>query len=226
MRFIANSRIKVFLLALVVVLATAGVATPAATRDVQPFVYTFRVTSVTVTGTFTFEDASTTTRIRLTRPSRNVSMAWRGKRDGGQYNGVGATAVAFVGEAIHTSNDPACNQTLAVTSRSVTPVVSLVLGNARDRVVTNPTVHVRVGKFPLVTGYPARNGVCGRVKRDWWDVASRSFPFRILKQRGGFVFTKRYQEAFDDGEAIDWKLELKVKRIRFQPISCAEAKGC
>ncbi len=225
MRFIPHSRIKVFLIALVVVLATAGVAAPAATKDVQPFAYTYRVTSVTVTGTFTFEDASTTTRIHLTRPSRNVSMAWRGKRDGGLHNGVGATAVAFVGEATHTSNDPACNKTLSVTSKSVTPLVSMVLTNARGRVVTNPTVHVRVGKFPLVTGYPARNGVCGKVKRDWWDVASRTFPYRILKQRS-FVFTKQYKETFDDGEAIDWTLELKVKRIRFQPISCAEAKGC
>lgn len=225
MRFIPHSRIKVFLLALVVVLATAGVATPAATRDVQPFVYSFRVTSVTVTGTFTFEDASTTTRIRLTRPSGKVHMAWRGKRDGGLHNGVGATGVAFVGDATHTSNDPACSRTLTVTSASVNPSASLVLTNARGRVVRNPTVHVRVGKFPLVTGYPARNGVCGKVKRDWWDVASRTFPFRILKQ-GGFTFRKHYQEAFDDGEAIDWTLEMKVKRIRFQPISCAEAKGC
>lgn len=225
MRFIPHSRIKVFLLALVAVLATAGVAAPSATKDVQPFVYTFRVTSITVTGTFTFEDASTTTRIRLTKPSGKVSMVWRGKRDGGLHNGSGGTAVAFVGEATHTSNDPSCSRTLAVTSSSVTPLVSLGLGGARNRVVTNPTVFVRVGKFPLVTGYPARDGVCGKVKRDWWDVASRIHPFRILKQKT-FVFRKHYQEAFDDGEAINWTLEMTIRRIRFQPISCKAAGGC
>lgn len=217
MRFVPHIRIKVFLLALAAVLVTAGVAAPAATKDVQPFVYTFRVTAITVTGTFTFEDASTTTRIRLTRPSGKVNMTWRGKRDGGLHNGAGATAVAFVGDAVHTSGDPACNRTLNITSSGATPLVSLVLTGARGRVVRNPTVFVRVGKFPLVTGYPARDGVCGKVAKDWWDVASQVYPYRILKQRG-FIFRKQHKDAFDDGEAIEWTIQMTVRRIRFQPI--------
>ena len=115
MRFISHIRIRTLLLALVAALATAGMAASAATKDVQPFVYTFRVTSITVTGTFTVGDATTTTRTHLSTPTGKVYMTWRGKRDGGMHNGTGATTVAFVGDATHyTAADPSCTQTMQI----------------------------------------------------------------------------------------------------------------
>ncbi len=226
MRFISHIRIKALALALFAVLVLAGVGASAATRDVKPFVYSFRVTSITVTGTFTVGDATTTTRTHLSTPTKKVYMTWRGKRDGGMHNGVGATAVVFVGDATYkTVANPSCTRTMNITSSGSQPTVGLVLGGARDRVVTHPSVFVRVGKFPFVTGYPARDGVCGKVAKDWWDVASHIYPFRILKQNG-FTLRSHYKEAFDDGEAMEWTLQMTVRRVRFQPMSCQVAKGC
>ena len=214
------------LIALAVLLSTGGVAFSAATRDVQPFLYTFRVTAITVTGTFTVGDASTTTRVHLTQPSGRVPMYWRGKRDGGIHNGVGATRVRFVGDASYTSPDARCNRNMSVTSAGANPLVLMVLTSARDRVVTRPTVYVRVGKFPLVTGYPTRrDGSCGEVAKDWWDVAKKVYPFALLN-RSGYTMTVQNKEAFDDGEAIEWTVEMTVRRIAFRRVSCAEAGGC
>lgn len=223
MRFIRHI-LKALPLVLIALLVTAGVAASAPTKNVQPFIYTFRITSITATGTFTAGDATTTTRIHLSAPTRKLHMTWRGRRDAGLNNGTGGTSVLFVGDATHTSASlPSCDRTMKVTSRGVTPLAFLALGGARDN-VTPPTVFVRVGKFPLVTGYPAQDGVCGKVARDWWDVASRIYPLRILKQKG---FTHRiHLRVSDEGETMDWTLQMKIRRVGFRRMSCAVAKGC
>ena len=213
-------------LALAAALTTAGVASSAATKEVAPFSYTYRVTALTVAGTFTIGDATTTTRIRLRAPTRKVNMSWWGRRDGRLYNGVGAVVTPFVGSATHRSGDPKCARTLNVTSAGSSPSVTVALTGARDRPVTNPTIYVRVGKFPLVTGYPVRrDGTCGKVAKDWWDTAKQVFPFRILK-KPGFTMRVHYREAFDDGEAIDWTVDMTVQRVRFRPIPCGPFGGC
>lgn len=208
------------------VLATAGAAASSSSKEVAPFSYTYRVTSLTVVGTFTMGDATTTTHIKYRTPSRSVNMSWWGRRDARLYNGVGAITTAFAGSATHTSGDPKCARTLDVSSAGYSPSVALALTGARDHPVTNPTIYVRVGKFPLVTGYPVRpDGTCGKVARDWWDSAKQVFPFRILKQ-SGFTMNVHYQEAFDDGEAIDWTMKMTVRRVRLRAIPCGPSGGC
>ncbi|MDQ2980752.1 MAG: hypothetical protein M3R26_00290 [Actinomycetota bacterium] len=218
MRFSPPARIKTFsLVVLVALFAFVGAAFPAATNEVKPFSYFFRVKAVTVTGTFTKDDASTTTRIHLRKPSGPIRMRWLGSGPAGSQSGGASSYLAFDGDATYTSSDPKCNRVLKVDSSGSHPIMLLALGGARDS-VTKPTIYVKVQKFPIVTGYPTRpDGTCGKVAKDWWDSASRIYPFALLKQKG-FVMVVRYAEKFDDGEAIDWTVRLTVQRISFHRI--------
>ncbi len=228
MRFIPHIRLKVLLVALPVLLATAGAAGSAATKDVKPFSYSFVVTSVTATGTYTINGATSTIHVHLTKPTKKVQLVWRGKRDGGTKNGSGSSQITFVGEAAFTDPSmPSCNRTFPITSAGSHPFAGLLLGNARERVFTHPIIYVMVGRFPMVTGYPAHDGVCGRIRKDWWETAHGSFPYPAIVKKKGFTLRDRQPlRDLGDGESVEWSLEMKVRKVRYIPISCEVAKGC
>lgn len=228
MRFIPHTRLKVLPLALLALLVTAGAAGSAATKDVKPFSYSFVVTSVTATGTYAINGATATIHVHLTKPTGKVQLVWLGKRDGGMKNGSGSSQITFVGEAVFTDPGmPSCNKTFPITSAGSHPFAGILLGYARERVVTHPIFYVMVGRFPMVTGYPAQDGVCGRVRKDWWETAHGSFPYPAIVKKKTFTLRDRQPlRDLGDGESVEWSLEMNVRKIRFIPISCQKAKGC
>ena len=70
-------------LALLVSLAAAGIAAPAATKNLPLFQYVFDVRSVTLTGTYWTSGGTATTHIHLAKPTKKTSMIWFWKRGGG-----------------------------------------------------------------------------------------------------------------------------------------------
>jgi hypothetical protein len=227
-RFISHLRLEVLLLALLALLATAGVAAPAATRDVKPFSYSFVVASVTATGTFAINGATSTIHVHLTAPTKKLQMVWLGKHAPGSSNGSSGAQIRFTGEAVFTDPTmPSCNRTFPITSAGSHPLVAMILGNARDPVVTHPIFYAMVGRFPMITGYPSRDGVCGKVSKDWWETAHGSFPFPAIAKKKAFILRDHHPlEDLGDGESVEWSLEMHVRRVRFFPISCQKAKGC
>ena len=227
MRFIPRIRF-IIPLALLALLASAGVAGSAATRDVKPFTYIFRVTSVTASGVYTINGATSTIHVHMTAPTKKIYLTWLGKHDGSMHNGAGASGIKFVGTAVFVDPSmPSCNKTFPITSAGLHPFASVILANARDRVVTHPTFYMMVSQFPMVSGYPASNGVCGKVRKDLAEDAHGSFRFPgIVKKRGFTLRDGQPTRDLGDGESIEWKLVTKVRKIRYIPISCAVAKGC
>jgi hypothetical protein len=229
MRWIRHFRLRVLGVALFVVLATAGVAAPAATKDVMPFSYTLAVTSVTATGTFTVRGATAKIRVHLLKPPKPIVMTWRGRHDGGLFNGVGAAPLTFVGDAVFTDpSAPRCNKTFAITSAGSHPQVSFVLVNARDPVVTHPGIYVKVGRFPMVVGAPAQeDGQCGRIGKDWWESGHGRFAYPSIVKKKEFTVTETHPlENLEDEESVEWSIQMKVRSIRYVPISCKVAQGC
>ncbi len=235
MCFIPRLWLKVVPFALLAFLASAGIAGSAATRDVKPFTYIFIVKSVTATGTFTTVNAETgatgtsTIRVHLDKPTKKIYLTWLGKRDGGMHNGSGSSGIKFVGEAVFKdSAKPSCNKTFPITSAGSHPFAGFILGYARERVVTHPTFAGMVGRFPMVTGYPAQpDGPCGRVRKDWWETAHGSFPFPAIVKKKNFALRGRQPKRdLGDGESVEWSLVMKVHKVRFIPISCKIAHGC
>jgi hypothetical protein len=228
MRVIPRSRLKVLLLALVVGLATAGAAAPAVGHDVKPFSYSFVVTSVTANGIFTINGATSTIHVHLTAPTKKIQLVWLGKHAAGSSNGCGSAQITFTGQASFVDPTlPSCNKTFPITSAGSSPGVGITLANARNRVVTHPTFYVLVGRFPMITGAPSTDGVCGRVRKDWWETAHGSFPFPAIVKKKAFVLRDaRPLEDIGDGESVEWTLEMHVRKVRFIPISCKKAKGC
>lgn len=215
-------------LALLALLASAGVAGSAATTDVTPFSYSFVVTSVTASGTFTSNGATATIHVHLTQPTKKIQMVWLGKHDGGSKNGSGGAQITFTGEAVFTDPGmPSCNKTFPITSAGSHPLVGIILGNARERVVTHPIFYALVGRFPMVTGFPGHDGVCGLVRKDWWETAHGSWPFpAIVKKKSFTLHDHKPLTDLGDGESVEWTLDMNVRKVRFIPISCRKAKGC
>jgi hypothetical protein len=229
MRFIRHFRLRVLSVALFVVLATAGVAAPAATKDVMPFSYTLAVTSVTATGTFTVRGATATIHVHMLKPPKPIVMTWLGRHDSGMLNGTAAAPFVFVGDAVFTDpTAPQCNKTFAITSSGSHPQALFALANARDPVVTHPGIYVKVGRFPMVVGAPAReDGTCGKIGKDWWETGHGRFAYPSIVKKKGFTVTETHPlEDLGDDESVEWSIQMKVRNIRYAPISCRIAKGC
>lgn len=180
------------------------------------------------TGTFTINGATSEIKVHMTQPTKKIQMVWLGKHDGGSRNGSGSASITFTGEAVFTDPGmPSCNKTFPITSAGSHPFAGIILGNARDRVVTHPIFYAMVGRFPMVTGYPGSANKCGLVRKDWWETAHGSWPFpAIVKKKTFTLRDHRPLEDLGDGESVEWSLEMKVRKVRFIPISCAKAKGC
>lgn len=194
---------------------TAGLAGATTAKDVPAFVYTFRVTAVDVTATFTNGPHRATTQLRLAGTPKTRTMAWRGKRDHSNSNGVAATTVSVAGTGTYGNGDPNCARTFPVAARR--PIlISFVLVGALDPVVTRPGIYVAVRKFPLLTAYPDSES-CGKALLDWYDNAKKTYPLGVLARRS-FTLQRSRKERFEDGEAIDWTLRMTVRRVAYRPL--------
>ena len=215
-------------LALLVSLAAAGIAAPAATKDVPLFQYVFDVRSVTLTGTYWTSGGTATTRIHLAKPTKKISMIWFGKLGGGLRNGVGGAGISLVGEAVFKSpSDPSCNQTLKVASRATS--VFLSLGGARDPVVTRPTIYADVENIPMAFGYGAHDGVPCKVQvlQGMVDNAHHTFPLAVLAKKSFTMSVRHPKEDLGDGESIAWSLQMTVRGYSYRPYKCAAGDyGC
>lgn len=206
-----------------VVSCTAG----ASAKNSQPFAYTFRISAVTVTATFTHGDSTVRTQLHLEAPSQQRTLIWLGpKAPNSNTNGVGPSRISLVGKATYTSPDPSCTQELDVRSSRSRPILAVLF-------FFGTRLHVKVHKFPLATARPGRDGTpsdpsldgCGKPVVDWYDNANAYFPPSVF-QKPSFTATAHLNEKFEDGEAVDWTLRMTVKRVRYRPIDCASAPGC
>jgi hypothetical protein len=226
-------RAVLILLGLAVVLVVAPTAGSKATKDVPPFSYTFRITSITVNGTFTHgtESAATTLHLATAPPQR--SLTWTGKVGGGMYNGVGNTRVYLAGSITYTGlDDPACNVTVqASMPRSYSVIAGIYLGDARNAVVTHPTIRLEFGKFAIGDIYARQVGKCP-TGLTWYQYAEDVKPFSVVNV-SGFTFHARHSESFADDAFTDngtttvqWTATVTVKKIRYLKIDCAHSPLC
>jgi 3',5'-cyclic AMP phosphodiesterase CpdA len=199
------------LLVLAGLFAFVGTAVPSAGKSYPAFRYTFRVLAVTATGTYTSGDATTKTNIRIAKPSGPVKMVWRGPGPIGTNSGGVTWHIPFTGDAVYTSSDARCNRTIKMTSAGSNPLVLLFYGQYSNR-----EIYASIRKFPLATGYPTKtDGTCGLFRKDWWQDASKSYPFSLLKKKQ-FSVTVHHQETFDDGSgAIEWTITWTIKKLSF-----------
>jgi hypothetical protein len=207
-----------------------GSANSAATTDVQPFVYTFRVQSLTVEGTAkpAFDGAAVTVHLHLAKPSRTKSLRWNGKHDGGPNNGDSGAAVPLAGTMVFTdASDPSCSRTVQFSPTRAREILSLNLLNARDRVVTHPVVAIGISNYPIELdnkGGGSNPPKCGYAFKSTSGV-SRNYPLSLL-HRPGFTIRVHRIERIPSVGSIDWTVVMTVRRVRFTPLSCAQTKGC
>jgi hypothetical protein len=213
--------------AVIVLASSASVAAGAGPKAGQPLAYSFRITVLDVTATFTKGKSTVKTRLRLEGPSRERTLVWVGRKLGPSMSGIGPTLVSLAGEATYSSPDPGCSGKLALRSsraRSV-PVTLFYFGTR---------VHVYVQKFPLATVLPGRDsgvsddpslGRCGTPLFDWYETANIFRPPAVFRSPS-FTVTAQRKERFEDGEAIEWTLRMTVKRIRLRLIDCNTHPGC
>jgi hypothetical protein len=223
-------RIVPLVLGLSLVLAPA--AGSKATKDVPPFSYTFRITSITVNGTFTHgtESAATTLHLATLPPQR--SLTWTGKVGGGMYNGVGNTRVQLAGTITYSGLDPVCTGTVhAAMPPSYSVVASIYLGDARNTVVTHPTLRLELGRFAIGDIYPGANGKCTNAL-DFYQDAQDVKPFSMINA-SGFTFHAHHLESFADDAFSDnlktvfrWTAAVTVRKIRYLKIDCAHSPLC
>ena len=213
MRFSPHVRSRTLsLLVLVGLFAFVGTALPSATRKVTPFTYKFRVMAITATGKYTEGDATTTTHIRIAKPSGVVKMTWLGPGMAGENTGGATWHIPFTGDATYTSSDSKCNRTMKINSAGSYPIVLLFYGR-----FSNHPIYSKVQKFPMATGSPTgQDGECGYFRKDWWDSASRSYTFALLSQKG-FVMTVHRKVSFDDPVgSMEWTIHLTIKKVSFR----------
>jgi hypothetical protein len=213
-------------LVLFVLLATAGYAAASTAKDVPAFTYKFQVTSVTLNATFRQGAATATTELQLSSLPRRKSLSWWGKRNYSNANGSASVLLGLVGTATYAGLDQACNVTVKLDSSRWHPIfASLLVTNARDAVVTHPTISASAGRFPLATIYPRRGGACENGALPWWEGGFADRPISVLR-RPGFSFTARYSKTFDDGSALDWTVAMTIRRIQYRPLDCAHTQLC
>jgi hypothetical protein len=215
-----------FVVVLCFVLATSGYAAATPVKDVPAFTYKFQVVSVTMKATFTKGEATATTELHLSSPPKQRSLTWWGKKSYSNANGSASTLLRLAGTATYAGLDQACNVTVNLDSSRWQPIfASLLVTNARDPVVTRPTITASAGRFPLATIYPRRGGACENGALPWWEGGYAVRPLRVLRQ-AGFSFAARYSKKFDDGSALEWAVEMKVRKIHYRRINCARTPLC
>jgi hypothetical protein len=212
-----------------VALVVAGYAPAAATKEVAPFEYRFRVTSVTLTSTFTKGGATATTALRLASLPRPKSMTWWGTRGVGRgipWNGVGAVTIRMAGTVTYSGlENPACNGTVTLDTSRWRPIsASLVLTNswrpARARLSAG------AGRFPVATIYQGRGGACEAGVLRWWQPgADGNVPFAYVR-RAGFSVARSNTETFDDESTLEWTARMTVRRVYYRPIDCRHTQLC
>jgi hypothetical protein len=223
---------RIVLIALGLSLLLAPAAGSKATKDVPPFSYTFRITSITVNGTFTHGTESAATTLHLSKPPPQRSLTWTGKVGGGMYNGVGNTRVYLAGAITYSGLDPVCTGTVQAAMPPSYPVIaSVYLGDARNAVVTHPTIRLEFAKFAMASVYPGPNGKC-RNALDWYQYAEDVKPFSVING-SGFTFHAHHHESFaddvfpDNGQTVfQWTATVTVKKVRYLKIDCAHSPLC
>ena len=207
-------------------LTTAGYAAASVSKDVAPFAYTYRFTSVTLVGSFTLGSATATTSLHLSALPKIDTLRWYGKHGSGE----GTTAVILRVAGTYTYaglDDPSCNGTIKVDqSHWARPGYgSLGVANARNAVVTHPTISVGIGEFVLASTYPARGGGCEQGKSAYYEGGAGDRPLAILG-RPGFSITDHRKQTFDDGSRLEWTVKAKIKKIALKPIDCSKTPFC
>ena len=211
---------------LLVLLVTGGYAAATTAKDVSPFTYKFQVASVTLNATFTLGAATATTELHLSSLPKQKSLSWWGKKNYSNANGSASTLIRLAGTATYAGLDQACNVTVKLdSSRWHAIFASLVVTNARDPVVTHPTVSISAGRFPLATIYPRRGGSCENGALPWWEGGYAVQPLSVL-HRARLSFTARYSKTFEDGSALVWTVEVTARRIHYRAIDCTHTPLC
>jgi hypothetical protein len=210
--------------AALVALASAGYAAASVSKDVAPFAYQYRFTSVTVTGTFTQGEATATTNLRLSR-AKVGNLYWYGKRGYGE--GASTVVLHVAGTYTYAGlENPACNGTFKVdeTKWARPGYGSLVVTNARNAVVTRPTISVGVGEFVFASTYPARGGGCEN-KSPYYYGGTGVRPLSALG-RPSFTISDRRKLDFGDGTALEWTTRAMIKRLVYKQIDCKKNPFC
>jgi len=217
-----------FALALVV---APGAASGTA-KEVPPFAYTFRITSISINATFSHGTASAATVLHLATLPRQRSLTWVGKNGGSMYNGVGNTRVQLAGKITYSGLEPLCSGTVdAAMPPSYSVVASIYLGDARNAVVTHPTIRLEFGKFAIGDIYPGRNGKCANALT-FYQYAQDVKPFSVIGA-SGFAFHAHHVESFDDDAftdglqtKVEWSATVTVRKVAYQKIDCAHSQLC
>lgn len=206
--------------------ATAGAAAASVSKDVAPFAYQYRFTSVTATGTFTdAKGATATTRLRLSRV-RVGNLYWYGKHGAGE--GTSTVVVHMTGTYAYAGlDDPACNGTFEVDeTRWARPGYgSLGVTNARNLVVTHPTISIGVGEFVFASTWPARGGGCENGKSNYYYGGVGSRPLAVLG-RPSFTIADHEKKSFGDGTALEWTTKATIRKLVYKQIDCAKNPFC
>jgi hypothetical protein len=213
-------------------LALAPAAGSRAAKEVPPFAYVFRITSITINGTFSHGAESATTTLHLGTPPPQRTLSWWGKHGGGMYNGEGATRVYLAGTITYSGLDPVCSGTIDVAMpKSYSVVAAIYLGDARDPVVTHPTIRLEFGKFAIGDIYPNASGKCANAL-DFYQDAQDVKPFSIVGAPG-FTFNAKHDESFDDDAFTDgvqtnfhWTASVTVRKVKYFLIDCSHTQLC
>ncbi len=212
--------------ATLVALAAAGLAAASLSKDVAPFAYTYRFTSVTLVGTFTKGGATATTSLRLSALPKVNTLRWYGKRGSGE--GTSAVVLHMTGTYTYTGlDDAACNGIFKVDeSRWARPGYgALGVANARNVVVTHPTISVGVGEFVLASTYPARGGGCENGKSAYYEGGVGDRPLTFLGHPS-FTITDHKKQRFEDASTIEWTTKATIKKVAYKPIDCSKTPFC
>jgi hypothetical protein len=213
-------------------LVVAPSAASNATKEVPPFSYTFRITSISINATFSHGTASAATVLHLATLPRQRSLTWVGKNGGSMYNGVGSTRVQLAGQIAYSGLEPLCSGTVdAAMPRNYSVVASIYLGDARNAVVTHPTIRLEFGKFAIGDIYPGRNGKCANALT-FYQYAQDVKPFSVIGLPG-FTFHSHHAESFDDDAftdglktTVEWSATVTVRKVGYIKIDCAHSQLC
>jgi hypothetical protein len=179
---------------------------------------------VSVTGTFTQGAATATTSLRLSRVKVG-NLYWYGKRGLGE--GASTVVLHVTGTYTYAGlENPACNGTFKVdeTKWAHPGYGSLVVTNARNAVVTRPTISVGVGEFVFASTYPARGGGC-EDKSPYYYGGAGVRPLSVLG-RPSFTISDHKKLDFGDGTALQWTTKATIKRLVYKPVDCKKNPFC
>jgi hypothetical protein len=215
------------LIAVVLALVLSGSTAAGVAKDVPPFIYTFQVRAVQVHAVFAQGGATATTDWHLASLPKRKSLSWWGKKNYSNANGAVSALLRLTGTATYAGLPGTCNTTVTLDStRWKYPIfASMIVGNARDAVVTHPTLGIGVGRFPLATIYPARGGACENGALPWWDGANGSLPLGTVR-KASFSFSAHSSKNIEDGATVDWTVKLSVRRIAYRAIDCSHSQLC